>query len=169
MSEQKQVAADHQNYSGENAPKGIVVNYYLKNKVKNGITVQIYQGEYLINEYKRSGKPGLNSLEWYLTKRIPRTNEEKKRVAQWIESTMKEELYFDYYDGHDHFENPDDEVSVTGRSLGIWAQAQSEWREVDYKHVRVKPGEYKIKLLANGKEFTKNALVLKDHWYDKRY
>ena len=169
LSEQKQVAADHQNYSGENAPKGIVVNYYLKNKVKNGITVQIYQGEYLINEYKGSGKPGLNSLEWYLTKRIPRTNEEKKRVAQWIESTMKEELYFDYYDGHDHFENPDEEVSVTGRSLGIWVQAQSEWREVDYKHVRVKPGEYKIKLLANGKEFTKNALVLKDHWYDKRY
>ena len=76
LSEQKQVAADHQNYSGEIAPKGIVVNYYLKNKVKNGVTVQIYQGEYLINEYKGSGKPGLNSLEWYLTKRIPRTNEE---------------------------------------------------------------------------------------------
>ena len=35
LSGQKQVAANHQNYSGENAPKGIVVNYYLKNKVKS--------------------------------------------------------------------------------------------------------------------------------------
>ncbi|HIB04752.1 MAG TPA: hypothetical protein EYO18_03325 [Candidatus Marinimicrobia bacterium] len=169
LSGQKQVAADHQNYSGENAPKGIVVNYYLKNEVKNGVTVQVYQGAHLINEYKGSGEPGLNSVEWYLTKRIPRTEEEKKQAARWIERTNTEELYFDYYDGHDHFEDPDEEVSVTGRSLGIWIQAHPEWREVDYKHVRAKPGEYRIKLLVNGKEFIKNAVILKDHWYDKGY
>ena len=169
LSGQKQVAADHQNYSGENASKGIVVNYYLKNEVKNGVTVQVYQGMHLINEYKGSGEPGLNSVEWYLTKRIPRTEEDKEQTARWIERTNTEELYFDYYDGHDHFEDPDEEVSVTGRSLGIWIQANPEWREVDYKHVRAKPGEYRIKLLVNGKEFTKNAVVLKDHWYDKGY
>ena len=169
LSGQKQVAANHQNYSGENAPKGIVVNYYLKNEVKNGVTVQVYQGMHLINEYKGSGEPGLNSVEWYLTKRIPRTEEDKEQTARWIERTNTEELYFDYYDGHDHFEDPDEEVSVTGRSLGIWIQANPEWREVDYKHVRAKPGEYRIKLLVNGKEFTKNAVVLKDHWYDKGY
>ena len=78
-------------------------------------------------------------------------------------------MYFDYYDGHDHFGEPDEEVSVTGRPLGIWTQPQSVWRELDYKHVRVKPGAYKIKVLANNQELIKNALVLKDHWYDKRY
>ena len=169
LSGQKQVAANHQNYSGENAPKGIIVNYYLKNEVKNGVTVQVYQGMHLINEYKGSGEPGLNSVEWYLTKRIPRTEEDKEQTARWIERTNTEELYFDYYDGHDHFEDPDEEVSVTGRSLGIWIQANPEWREVDYKHVRTKPGEYRIKLLVNEKEFTKNVVVLKDHWYDKGY
>ena len=145
------------------------MNYYLKNEVKNGVTVQVYQGAHLINEYKGSGEPGLNRVEWYLTKRIPRTEEDKKQAARWIERTNTEELYFDYYDGHDHFEDPDEEVSVTGRSLGIWIQAHPEWREVDYKHVRAKPGEYRIKLLVNGKEFIKNAVVLKDHWYDKGY
>jgi len=169
LSGQKQVAANHQNYAGENAPKGIVVNYYLKDKVRDGVTVQVYRGAHLINEFKGLGNPGLNSVEWYLTERIPRTEEEKKRAARWIERTKNEQLFFDYYDGHDHFGEPDDEVSVTGRPLGIWAQAQPEWREVDYKHVRAKPGEYLIKLLVDGKEYTKNALVLKDHWYDKGY
>lgn len=166
---QKQVAADHQNYAGENAPKGTVVNYYLKNAVESGVTVQIYRGEELINEYQGSGKAGLNSVEWYLTKRIPRTEEEKKRVARWIERAKTEELYFDYYDGHDHFGQPDDEVSVFGFSLAIWTQTQPDWREVDYKHVRAQPGEYLIKLIVSGEEYSKTALVLKDHWYDKGY
>lgn len=169
LSGQKQVAAAHQNYAGENAPKGIVINYYLKDAVKNGVIIQIYQGKQLINEYQGLGDAGLNSVEWYLTKRIPRTEAEKKRVAMWIERTKTEELYFDYYDGHDHFGAPDEEVSVTGLPLGIWTQAKPEWRDVDYKHLRVEPGEYLIKLLVNGQEFSQPALVLKDHWYDKGY
>ncbi len=118
LSGQKQVAANHQNYSGENAPKGSVVNYYLKNRVPGGVTVQIYRGSHLVNEYKGSGDPGLNSVEWHLTERIARTDEEKESTAQWIERTRNSQLFFDYYDGHDHFGEPSDEVSVTGRPLG---------------------------------------------------
>lgn len=169
LSGQKQVAAANQNYAGENAPKGIIVNYYLKDSVKEGVTVQVFRGGELINEYLGPGDSGLNSVEWYLTKRIPRTEAEKKRVARWIERTKTEELYFDYYDGHDHFGAPDEEVSVTGLPLGIWTQAKPEWREKDFKHIRAKPGEYLIKLLVKGREFVKSALVLKDHWYDKGY
>jgi hypothetical protein len=169
LSGQKQVAAAHQNYDGENAPKGIIVNYFLKEAVEDGVTVQVYKGKHLINEYKGSGNTGLNSVEWYLTERIPRTEEEKKRAARWIERTKTEELYFDYYDGHDHFGAADDEVSVFGFSLEIWTQAKPEWREVDFKHIRAKPGEYLIKLLVDGQEFTKKAMVLQDHWYDKGY
>lgn len=165
LSGQTQVAAAHQNYAGENAPKGIMVNYYLKNKVPSGVTLQVFRGEHLINEYQGPGEPGLNSVQWYLTERIPRTEEEKKEVARWIEETRNEQLFFDYYDGHDHFGEPDEEVSVTGRPLGVWLQAQPEWREVDFKHIRAKPGTYRIKLLADGKELTKPALVLRDYWY----
>jgi len=169
LSGQKQVAANWQNYTGENAPKGIVVNYYLKNRVENGVAVRIFRGSRLVNEYQGSGNPGLNSVEWHLTERIPRTAKEKEDTARWIEETRNEELFFDYYDGHDHFGEADEEVSVTGRPLGIWIQPQPEWREVEYKHIRTKPGEYTVKLIVNGKEYTKIALVLKDQWYEDRY
>ena len=169
LSGQKQVAANHQNYAGENAPKGSVVNYYLKNRVSSGVTVQIYLGSHLINEYKGSGEPGLNSVEWYLTERIARTDEEKENAAQRIENMKSSEKYFDYYDGHDHFGEPDGEVSVTGLPMGTWIQSLPEWLEVDYKHVRVKPGEYTVKLIVNGEEFSTEALVLKDQWFDKMY
>ncbi len=111
LSGQKQVAANHQHYSGENARKGSVVNYYLKNRVPGGVTVQIYRGSHLVNEYKGSGEPGLNSVEWYLTERIARTDEEKENTARSIENTKNSQLFFDYYDGHDHFGEPSDEVS----------------------------------------------------------
>lgn len=169
LSKQKQVAANHQNYSGENAPKGIIVNYYLRNKLQDNVQVQVYRGKHLINEYQGPAEAGLNKVEWYLTERIPRTSKEKKQVGRWIEETKTEELFFDYYDGHDHFGEPDEEVSVTGRPLRIWIQPQSDWREINYKHVRAKPGLYTIKLLSNGKELTKDAVLSKDHWYDKSY
>ena len=166
---QKQVAAHHQNYSGENAPKGSVVNYYLKSRVPGGVTVRIYRGPLLVNEYKGLGDPGLNSVEWHLTERIERTDEEKESAAQRIERTKNSALFFDYYDNHDHFGEPDDEVSVTGRPLGTWIQSLPEWREVDYKHLRAKPGDYIVKLIVNGNEYSTKAVVLKDQWFDKMY
>jgi len=167
LSEQTQVAAATQNFSGEIAPHGIVVNYYLKNKAKGDVKVQIYRGDWLVNEYTGTGNKGLNSVQWYLTERIPRTGEEKERFDRWFEED--EEEFFDYYDGHDHFGEADEEVSIYGRSLEIWIHTLKEWREREYKHIRAKPGEYTVKLLVNGKELTGEALVFKDHWYDRGY
>ena len=167
LSEQPQVAADFQNLRGEIAPHGVVVNYYLKDKTRAEVKVKIYRGTWLINEYTGSGNTGLNSVEWYLTERIPRTEDEKSRWDRWY--ARDEEEFFDYYDGHDFFGEADEEVSIFGRSLEIWIHTLKEWRERDYKHIREKPGEYTIKLLVNGKKFTKKVLVLKDHWYDRGY
>lgn len=167
LSGQKQVAAAMQNFHGENAPHGVVVNYYLKNEARGDVKVQIYRDSLLINEYDGPGEPGLNSVQWYLTKRIPRTEEEKKDWDEWYAG--EEEEFFDYYDGHDHFGEPDEEVSVYGRSLEIWIHTLKEWRERDYKHVRALPGEYTVKLLVNDKELTGKALVMQDHWYVKQW
>ena len=167
LAEQSQVAAALQNFHGENAPHGVVVNYYLKNKAQDEVKVQVYRGTWLVNEYTGSGNPGLNSVQWYLTERLPRTEEEKRRYDEGY--SRDEEEFFDYYDGHDHFGEADEEVSIYGRSLEIWIHELKEWRERDYKHIRAKPGEYTIKLLVNGKEFARKALVLKDHWYDRGY
>ncbi len=167
LAEQTQVAAALQNFHGENAAHGVVVNYYLKNKVQDEVKVKVYRGTWLVNEYTGSGNPGLNSVQWYLTERLPRTEEEKRRYDE--QYSRDEEEFFDYYDGHDHFGEADEEVSIYGRSLEIWIHELKEWRERDYKHIRAKPGEYTIKLLVNGKEFAKKVLILKDHWYDRGY
>ena len=167
LTEQTQVAAATQNFSGENAPHGIMVYYYLKEKAHGEVKVRIYRGDWLINEYTGSGDQGLNNVQWYLTERIPRTGEQKKQFDEWF--AEEEEEFFDYYDGHDHFGEADEEVSIYGRSLEIWIHNLKEWREHDYKHVRAKPGAYTVRLLVNGKVLEKKALVLKDHWYDRGY
>ncbi len=164
-----QVAAAFHNYDGENAPHGVIVNYYLSEPAVDEVTVQIYRGSWLVNEYSGSGNGGLNSVQWYLTERIPRTEEEKVQWDRSFERAQTEEEYFDYYDGTDHFGEPGEEVSIFGRSLEIWIHTLPEWRERDYKHIRAQPGEYIVKVLVNGHELTGTTVVLQDHWYDKRY
>ena len=100
---------------------------------------------------------------------FPRTEEEKGQWDRSFERSQAEEEYFDYYDGTDHFGEPDEEVSIFGRSLEIWIHTLPEWRERDYKHIRAQPGEYIVKVLVNGHELTGTTVVLQDHWYDKRY
>ncbi len=167
LSEQTQVAAATQNFSGENFAHGIVINYYLKSNFNGDVKVKIYRGDWLVNEYIGKGEKGLNSIEWYVTERIPRTNEEKLQFDEWFEDD--EEEYFDYYDGHDHFPEADQEVTIYGRSLEIWIHVLKEWREREYKYIRAKPGKYKVKLFVNGKILEEEALLLKDHWYDRGY
>jgi hypothetical protein len=166
---QTQVAAAFHNYDGESAPHGVMVNYFLANPAQGEVKVQIYRGSWLVNEYVGSGDAGLNSVQWYLTERIPRTVEGKKDWEEWNSEVRTEEEYFDYYDGTDHFGEPDEEVSIYGRSMEIWIHSLPEWRERDYKHVRAKPGEYTVKVLVNGRELTGTALILQDQWYDKTY
>ena len=164
-----QVAAAFHNYDGENAPHGVMINYFLAHPARGEVKVQVYRSSWLINEYVGSGDAGLNSVQWYLTERIPRTAEGKEEWEEWSKEVRTEEEYFDYYDGTDHFAEPDEEVSIYGRSMEIWIHSLPEWRERDYKHVRAKPGEYTVKVLVNGRELTGTALVLQDQWYDKTY
>ncbi len=164
-----QVAAAFHNYDGENAPHGVMINYFLAHPAQGEVKVQVYRSSWLINEYVGSGDAGLNSVQWYLTERTARTAEEKEEWEEWSKEVRTEEEYFDYYDGTDHFAEPDEEVSIYGRSMEIWIHSLPEWRERDYKHVRAKPGEYTVKVLVNGRELTGTALVLEDQWYDKTY
>lgn len=166
---QTQVASVYQNYDGENAPKGVVVHYTLRGTAASPVTVQIYRGNKLVNEYTGPGKAGLNSVEWYLTERIPRTDEEKLDWEEWNREVRSEEEYFDYYDGTDHFGAADSEVTMYGRPLGVWVHTLPDWRERDFKHIRAKPGIYTVKLRVEGKELSGEVNVLQDEWFDRTY
>jgi len=72
------------NFAGESEPDGIVINYYLKNKVENDVKVAIYQGDMLINEITGKKDAGWNSVLWNMGKRRERSEEEQKRIKEMM-------------------------------------------------------------------------------------
>ncbi len=73
------------NYMGESEPNGIVVYYYLKNKVEGDVKVTVYKGNVEINEIEGSTSPGIHKVVWNMTKRRKRTEQEVKRMRQMME------------------------------------------------------------------------------------
>ncbi|MGB2764906.1 MAG: hypothetical protein WBC20_10890 [Candidatus Aminicenantaceae bacterium] len=73
------------NYDGKSEPNGIVINYYLKNKVEGDVKISVYKGNMLINEIKGSSAGGINNAIWNMTKRRERTEEEKKEMREMTE------------------------------------------------------------------------------------
>jgi photosystem II stability/assembly factor-like uncharacterized protein len=70
------------NFNGQSEPNGIVVNYYLRDKVKGDVKLSIYQGNKLINEIVAGNEPGLQKVVWDMTVRRKRTEEEKKAIEE---------------------------------------------------------------------------------------
>ena len=70
------------NFDGPSEPNGIVINYYLKTKIKGEIKVSVYSGNKLINELEAANEPGIQKVVWDMTVRRKRTEEEKKAVEE---------------------------------------------------------------------------------------
>jgi photosystem II stability/assembly factor-like uncharacterized protein len=167
MPSQKAVSA--QNFSGENEPYGVVLNYFLKSGIPDGVTFQVYDGSILINELRGPGSAGLNRVIWGMTKRgRKRTVEEIARYDRRV-AEGETEPFFDYYDTVDYFGDPDEEVDRNGRSLRTRVARTPGTRGREYVLKRVQPGEYTIKLLAGDKTLTKTSVILRDYWYEKNY
>lgn len=167
MPHQKAVSA--QNFAGKNEPYGVVINYYLKEALPEGVTLQVYDGSILINEFKGPGNVGFNSALWGMTKRgRKRTAEEVARYDRRLVEGETEPFY-DYYDTVDYFGDPDEEVDKRGLSLRTRVARTPGTRGREYVLKRVLPGEYTIKLIAGQKVHLKKSVILQDYWYDKKY
>ncbi len=167
MPSQKAVSA--QNFTGENEPYGVVFNYYLKDALSDGVTIQVYDGSILINELQGSGNAGFNSVVWGMTKRgRKRTAEEIARYDRRV-TEGETEPFYDYYDTVDYFGNPDEEVDKRGLSLRTRVARAPGTRGREYVFKRVQPGEYTIKLIAGEKVLIKKSIILQDHWYKIKY
>jgi hypothetical protein len=70
------------NFNGQSEPDGIVVHYYLKDKIKGDVKVSIYNGNKLINEVAARNEPGIQKVVWDMTVRRKRTEEEKKAIEE---------------------------------------------------------------------------------------
>ncbi len=138
------------NFVGPNEPYGIVVNYYLNNRVNSDVIIRIYQGARVINEITGTTNQGLNSAEWNMTKLREQTEDEK---AQWQRGRDESVFYTDQEEiSHDY-----QRVSYNRASGG----------NQYFIAVPVQPGEYTVTLTYDGEEFARNAVILPDYWIDK--
>ena len=80
----KNINYSSSNFRGESEPRGLVINYYLKNPAENDIKIKVFDGNLLINEIKAKNQAGLNQVIWNMTKRVERSPEEKKRIQERI-------------------------------------------------------------------------------------
>ncbi len=148
ISSQKVVSSS--NFAGPNEPYGVVVNYYLKNRVNSDVTLRIYQGSRVINEISGTNHQGLNSVEWKMSTLRERTEDEK---AQWQLDRDENEFYADEEESFHSY----DSVSYNRASGG----------DQNFITVPVQPGEYTVILTYDGQEFVQNAVIFPDHWSDK--
>ena len=131
----RQPAVSAQNFAGENEPHGVVVNYYLSGRA-SGVSIEVYDGDRLINELAGPGAVGLNRVEWGMTRREPRPEEERARWDERQRYREEEQEFFDYYDTVDFYGPADDEVTMDGRSMRSRVHDPGP-TERDFKHFRV--------------------------------
>lgn len=136
--------ASYSNYDGESKPAGVIINYYLKNDLQEEVTISIYQGDRLLNVLKGKNTAGLNRVIWTMNKRDrERTDREKQQVQQQI----------------DRFK----EYGLTDEQIEQYMGRM----DMEYITSSVGPGEYTVVLEAAGVNLSRQALIMKDAWYDK--
>jgi len=160
-----QTVVSYQNFEGKNEEHGVVVNYFLKDKARDRVKISIFDGKRKINEIICPNSRGINSVRWYMTKRVKRSKEE---IAQWErqQERIKNEVdFYCQYDEVDYYGEADEEVDIWGRSLQTYVLRRPYITEREYAAIRVKPGEYTVVLSAGDSKLARSAKILKDYWY----
>lgn len=158
-----------QNFAGENEPRGVIINYYLKDKVKDEVKIAILAGDKVLQKIIGTNKPGLNRVIWPFTWKRERTPEERKKFKETRGIPFDSEgewgqEYFDYYDQLEWYGSEDTEVAINGQSLMTRRHIHDWETDANYKYTRVRPGQYTVVLTVGQKILKKMVLVLKDHW-----
>jgi len=78
----KMNASSSSNFAGRSEPNGIVIYYYLNNKINEDVKATIYKGSKVINEIKGKNKAGINIILWNMTERRKRTEKEKETIRE---------------------------------------------------------------------------------------
>jgi hypothetical protein len=132
------------NYWGESKPIGVMVKYYLKNDVAEEVKIKIYQGDRLLNELKGEKSAGLNQVLWEMNKRDRERNDREKQQVQRQMERLK------------GYGLTDEQIKqYMGRI------------DMEYITSSVGPGEYTVVIEAAGVKMKRQALIMKDAWFDK--
>jgi len=160
-----QTVVNYQNFEGNNEAHGVIVNYYLKDTLREEIKISIFDGNNKINEIAGPKSRGINSVEWYMTKRIKRSEEESALWDHQQERIRSEVEFYCQYDEVDYYGEADEEVDKWGRSLRTYVLNQPYITDREYAAIRVKPGEYKVVLAVGDIVLVRSAVIMQDYWY----
>jgi len=70
------------NFAGESEPNGVVIYYYLKNKVEGDVKVTVYKGNMEIDVINGSSSAGLHNVVWNMSQRRKRSKEEADQMRE---------------------------------------------------------------------------------------
>jgi hypothetical protein len=127
-----------QNFAGESAPDGVVIQYWLGAAAKDSVKVQIYDGARLIDEMSGANSAGLHQVVWDMTGRRERTAQEKEEYQRMAERMRS-------FGGGGFFGR--------GRRL-----------DPNYIYTPVSPGDFRVVLVVGGQRMERQTEVLKDVW-----
>jgi photosystem II stability/assembly factor-like uncharacterized protein len=129
-------ASSSTNWNGENAPTGVMINYFLKDDVEDA-TIRIYAGDRLIKEIGADTTAGLNTTMWDMTGRVRERTEDERQGARGRQG----------------------QAQMGGRQFGGASRGDPNWVEA-----RVGPGDYRVELAVGNRVLSKMALIMPDYW-----
>jgi photosystem II stability/assembly factor-like uncharacterized protein len=135
----------NQNYNGQSRLPGVHINYYLKSAVSGGVTMRVYDGARVIAEMSAPGAAGLNTVRWSMQSARPMTEAETQGTA-----------------GRGGRGGGAGGFGGGGRGGAGAPQATPQFPAMGANMVMgtVPPGEYRVVLVAGGKEYSQSALII---------
>jgi photosystem II stability/assembly factor-like uncharacterized protein len=132
------------NFEGQSRLPGVHINYYLKSPVTGGVTVRVYDGARVIAETKNApANAGLNTVRWTMQSARAMTEAEQAAAGRGGR-------------GRGGFGGG----GFGGRGGGAPPASPSFPQPAqNLVLTTVAPGDYRVVLVANGKEYSQTAIV----------
>jgi photosystem II stability/assembly factor-like uncharacterized protein len=128
------------NFDGESEEPGASLYYYLRDGARDDVTLTVYQGAFAVAELEASADAGVNVVQWDLQRRVERTAAEQERLR---------------------------EQGGGGRGGRGRGGASAEDR-IRYAFSDAPPGDYRVVLSVDGREYERTVTVVRDEWWRER-
>ena len=127
------------NFEGESEEPGASLYYYLRDDASGDVTFTVYQGSVPITEIEGETTAGIHSVQWDLFKRVERSEAEREALRE-----------------------------AGGRGGGFGRGGPSPAERMRYAITEAPPGEYRVVLSIDGRDYEQTVEIVKDEWWADR-
>ncbi|MFC1513701.1 hypothetical protein ACFL5P_01705, partial [candidate division KSB1 bacterium] len=137
---------DSQNYNGESEPVGSTFYYFLGNSARE-VSLEVLKGERVVTILNASNNPGMNKVVW--SRFTGMTPEQIEAIRNPPPPIPQQQGQRGGRGGAAAMGGRGGRGGGRGGGITVW------------------PGEYTVKLIVDGREFTNDFSILQDYWYNK--